>query len=360
MHIQKTRVSTILAIALAAGLVAAAATPGLAQTPEEFYKGKVVTMYVGLSPGGGYDLNARLIAKYYGKYIPGHPTVIVKNMPGAGGLVMTNSVANAQAKDGLHIGAPQRGVPFEPLLGDASHSQFDSRTLQWIGSANADTSVAVATKASGIKTWQDLKTKELIVAGTGVGTESVTVPYILRNVLGLKFKVIAGYPGGSEMNLAMQRDEVGGRGTFSWTSLKPFLKEWVESGDMTILFQMGLRKHPDIPNVPLITDLATTADQKKILELQFTAFELGRPYFVAEGVPADRVAALRRAFDQTVKDKDLLADAEKGGLEINAMTGEDMHDIFVRVYDTPKALIAKLADATKEQPDLKVLPNAAP
>jgi tripartite-type tricarboxylate transporter receptor subunit TctC len=344
---------------LSAGIVAAALTGSVrAETPEEFFKGKVVTMYVGLSPGGGYDLNARLVAKYYGKYIPGHPTVVVKNMPGAGGLVMTNSVANAQPKDGLHIGAPQRGVPFEPLLGDASNAKFDSRKLQWIGSANADTSVAVATKESGIKTWQDLKTKELIVAGTGVGTESVTVPYILRNVLGLKFKVIAGYPGGSEMNLAMQRGEVGGRGTFSWTSLKPYLKEWVESGDMTILFQMGLRKHPDIPNVPLITEIATTDEQKKILELQFTAFELGRPYFVAEGVPADRVQALRRAFDETMKDKDLIADATKQDLEVNPTKGEDMHGLFVRVYDTPKALIAKLGEATKDTPDLKVLPGA--
>ncbi len=352
MHTHKARILAVLS----AGVIAAAATsPALAETPAEFFKGKTVSVYVGLSPGGGYDLNARLVAKYLGRYIPGQPTVIVKNMPGAGGLVMTNYVANVPPKDGLHIGAPQRGVPFEPLLGDASNAKFDPRTLEWIGSANADTSVAVATRKSGVNSWQDLKKRELIVAGTGVGTESVTVPYILRNVLGFKFKVIAGYPGGSEMNLAMQRDEVGGRATFSWTSLKPYLKEWVESGDMTILFQMGLRKHPDIPNVPLVTDLAENDDQKKILELQFTAFELGRPYFVAEGVPADRVDALRRAFDQTMKDKELLADAEKQQLEINPITGEEMHKIFVRVFQTPKKLVDQLAEATKSQPDLKVL-----
>jgi tripartite-type tricarboxylate transporter receptor subunit TctC len=340
---------------LAVALAALAASPALAQSTAEFYKDKQVTFYVGLSPGGGYDLNARLVAKHIGRYIPGQPQVIVRNMPGGGGLVMTNFVANVSAKDGLHIGAPQRGVPFEPLLGDASHAKFEPAKLQWIGSANADTSVAVATRRSGVKTWQDLKTKELIVAGTGIGTESVTVPYVLRNILGLQFKVIAGFPGGSEMNLAMMRGEVDGRGTFTWTSLKPHYKEWVETGEVAILFQQGLRKHPEIPGAPLVTELAETADQKKLLELQFTAFELGRPYFVAEGVPADRVTALRRAFDQVMKDRDLLADAAKQSLEINPSGGEEMQDILTRIYATPKELVARLAEASKSQPDLKVL-----
>ncbi len=349
------RFPRVFAFAVAA---IAAAFPASAQTPAEFFKGQTVTFYVGLSAGGGYDVNARLVAKYIGRYIAGNPQVIVKNMPGGGGLVMTNYVANVAPKDGLHVGAPQRGVPFEPLLGDASHAKYDPLKLQWIGSANADTSVAVVTRASGIKTWEDLRKREVVVAGTGVGTESVTVPYILRNVLGLKYKVIAGYPGGSEMNLAMQRGEVDGRGTFSWTSLKPHLKDWIESGEMSILYQQGLRKHPDIPNVPLITDLAETEDQKKILELQFSAFELGRPYFVAEGVPADRVTALRRAFDQAMKDKDLMVEAEKQGLEVNPATGEEMQKMLERIYQTPKALVAQLAEATKAQPDLKVLPAA--
>jgi tripartite-type tricarboxylate transporter receptor subunit TctC len=333
------------------GLLAAA--PAFAQSVEDFYKGKTLTIYVGLSAGGGYDINARLLAKHIGKYIPGQPGVVVRNMPGGGGLVMANNVANVFAKDGLHMAAPQRGVPFEPLLGDASNAKYDPLKLNWIGSMNSDTSVAVATRKSGVKSWEELKTKELIVAGTGVGTESVVAPYVLRNVLGLKFRVIAGYPGGSEMNLAMQRGEVDGRGTYSWTSIKPHYKEYIESGDLNILFQMGLRKHPDIPNVPLVLDFAQNDEQKKLLELQFTAFELGRPFFVAEGVPADRVNALRRAFDETMKDKELLADAEKQGLEINPSTGEEMQEILTRVYATPKELVAKLAEASKAQPEMK-------
>jgi tripartite-type tricarboxylate transporter receptor subunit TctC len=352
------RLSAAVAVTIFA--IGVAAVPASAETPEEFFKGKTVTFYVGLSPGGGYDQNARLVARYIGKYIPGQPSVLVKNMPGGGGLVMTNYVANVAAKDGLAIGAPQRGIPFEPLFtGANTHAKFDPVKLNWIGSANADTSVATVTKKSGIKTWQDLKTREVVVAGTGLGTESVVVPYVLRNVLGFKYKVIYGYPGGSQMNIAMLRGEVDGRGTFSWTSLKPHLKDWIDSGELVILYQMGLRKHPDIPNVPLVTDLAENEDQKKMLELEFTGFEVGRPYFVAEGVPADRVAALRKAFDEAVKDKDLLADAQKQKLEINATSGAEMNAILERVYATPKALVERLAEASKSQPDLKILNKPA-
>src|SRR4051794_31559056 len=154
VHLRATALATSFFTA-----VVAATQSAVAQAPAEFYAGKQVSFYVGLSPGGGYDLNARLVAKYIGRYIPGQPSVIVRNMPGGGGLNMTNSVANVAAKDGLHIGAPQRGIPFEPLLGDASHAKYDPVKLQWIGSANADTSVAVTTRRSGVKTWQDLKTK---------------------------------------------------------------------------------------------------------------------------------------------------------------------------------------------------------
>ena len=346
------RVATILGIFAAVSVEAASA-----QSPAEFFKDKTVTFYVGLSAGGGYDVNARLVARHIGKYIPGNPQVIVRNMPGGGGLVMTNYVANVANKDGLHIGAPQRGIPFEPLLGDHSNAKFDAVKLNWVGSANTDTSVAVVHKRTGVKTWQDLRTRsnDLIVGGTGIGTESVTVPYILRNLLGFKYRVIAGYPGGSEMNLAMLRGEVDGRGTFSWTSLKPHLKEWIDTGELVILYQQGLRKHADIPKIPLVMELTDDPEIKKVLNVQFTAFELGRPYFLAEGVPADRVAAIRNAFNMAMKDKDLLADAEKLNQEINPFTGEEMQKTLADVYATPKNLIERLANAAKSKPDLKVL-----
>jgi tripartite-type tricarboxylate transporter receptor subunit TctC len=346
------------AAVFAAGMIASAmAGSAGAQSPAEFFKDKTVTFYVGLSAGGGYDVNARLVAKHIGKYIPGNPTVIVRNMPGGGGLVMTNYVANVSPKDGLHIGAPQRGIPFEPLLHEDSKAKFDAVKFNWIGSTNSDTSVAIISKRKNVKTWQDLRTakEDIIVGGTGIGTESVVVPYVLRNLLGFRYRVIAGYPGGSEMNIAMQRGETDGRGTMTWTSLVPHLKEWVESGDFVIVYQQGLRTHPDIPKVPLVTNLSDDPEIKKMLEVQFTAFELGRPYFVAEGVPADRVAALRTAFDQAMKDKDLLADAKKQSLEINPMGGEEMQKLLAGAYATPKAQLQRLREAAKVKPDLKVL-----
>jgi tripartite-type tricarboxylate transporter receptor subunit TctC len=338
---------------------AALGAPAFAQSPADFYKGKTVTIYVGLSAGGGYDTNARLVGRHIGKYIPGNPTVVVRNMPGAGGLVMTNHVAQAAPADGTNIGAPQRGVPFEPLLGQASKAKFDPRTLQWIGSVNSDTSVALVHSRTGIKSWADLKTRETVIAGTGVGTESVVIPYVLRNLMGLKFKVIAGFPGGNEMNLAMERGEVDGRGTFSWTSIKPHYKDMIESGKYKILYQMGLRRHQDLKDVPLIVDLADDPETKQILKVQFTAFELGRPMFVAEAVPADRVEILRKAFDQSMKDPELLAEAVKSDQEVNPMTGAEMAEAFKEVFATPPGLIAKLATASTDKPDLKVLQGSA-
>ena len=265
-----------------------------------------------------------------------------------------------RAKDGLHIGAPQRGIPFEPLLGDHSNAKFDAVKLNWVGSANTDTSVAVVHKRTGVKTWQDLRTRtsDLIVAGTGIGTESVTVPYILRNLLGFKYRVIAGYPGGSEMNLAMLRGEVDGRGTFSWTSLKPHLKEWIDTGEIDHPLPAGPAQASGHSEDPAGDGADRGSEIKKVLTVQFTAFELGRPYFVGEGVPADRVAAIRNAFNMVMKDKDLLADADKLNQEVNPFTGEEMQKVLAEVYATPKNLIERLANATKSKPDLKVLESS--
>lgn len=342
------------------GVAASALLAGAAQAQDasKFYADKTLTYYVGLSAGGGYDQNARLVARYINKYIPGNPTVVVRNMPGGGGLVMTNFVASVAPKDGLHIAVPQRGVPFEPLLGSDSHAKFDPLKLQWIGSTNSDTSVAVVHRRTGIKTWQDLKTRSVVVGGTGVGTESVTVPYLLGNLLGFRFSVIAGYPGGSDVNLAMERGEVDGRGTFSWTSLKPRKKEWIDSGEYIILYQMALRPHKELPNVPLVTDLAPDAETKALLRLQFAAFEMGRPQFVADGVPADRVEILRRAFDKAMEDKQLIADAEKAEMEIDPMTGEEMTKLMQEVYSSPKHVVARLSEALKKPNNVKLAPGA--
>ena len=245
--------------------------------------------------------------------------------------------------------------------GDHSNAKFDAVKLNWIGSANTDTSVAVVHKRTGVKTWQDLKAreKELIVAGTGIGTESVTVPYILRNLLGFKYRVIAGYPGGSEMNLAMLRGEVDGRGTFSWTSLKPHLKEWVESGEFDILYQQGLRKHPDIPKIPLVTDLTDDPEIKKLLTVQFTAFELGRPYFVVgrrSRRPRRRAATRLRHGDEGQGPCSRMPTSMTR--RSIPTTGQEMQKVLAERLCHAEGLIERLAEATKSKPDLKVLESS--
>lgn len=308
-----------------------------------FYENKTITLYVGLSAGGGYDQNARLVARYLGKYIAGQPNVIIRNMPGGGGLVMTNYVANAAPKDGLHIAAPQRGVPFEPLLGDRSHAKFNPVTLNWIGSTNSDTSVAYVAARTGITSWRDLRIREVIVGATGEGTESVTIPVLLRNLLELKMKVIAGYPGSNEIAMAVERGEIDGRGVTTWTTIKPQYDQLIGNGSHIILFQMGLHPHPDLPKVPLILDMTDNEEQRRLLEIQFSSFEIGRPEFVADDVPQERVALLRKAFDAAMSDPELKKDAERQGLDINPVRGEEINQLLARIYETPPELIEKLA-----------------
>jgi tripartite-type tricarboxylate transporter receptor subunit TctC len=342
------------------GIAALTAPAALAQDAvADFYKGKSLTMVIGLSAGGGYDIYARVIGKHMARLLPGKPDFIPRNMTGAGGLLSANHIYNVAPKDGTVIGAPQRGVPFEPLTGGAeTKAQFDPMRFNWIGSANSETSVAVAWHATGIKTYQDLYTKEIIFAGTGAGTESVTMPYVLSNILGFKVKVIAGYPGGSEMDLAMERGEVGGRGTFSWTSFKARQMHLLTEGKVSILYQQALEKHPDLPNVPLALDLAKNEADRQVLELIMIPLLFGRPYMAPPDVPADRVAALRKAFDDAMTDKDFMAEANKAKLEIEPVSGVKMAELLKKAYATPKALVARLAEVSKFQPGLKILESA--
>ncbi len=353
------RASAILAATLAPP-AAASAQDAVA----DFYKDKTVTMVIGLSAGGGYDIYARVVGKHLVNNIPGKPNFVARNMTGAGGLVAANHIYAVAPKDGTVLGAPQRGVPFEPLTGGAGHkAQFDPLKFNWIGSANSETSIAVAWHTTGITSYKDLFTKELVVAGTGAGTESVVMPYVLSNILGFKMKVIAGYPGGSEMDLAMERGEVGGRGTYSWSSFKARRMDWLKEKKVTILYQQGLEKHEDLPDVPLALDLAKNDVDRQVLELEMIPLLFGRPYMAPPDVPKERVAALRKAFDETMKDPNFLAEAKKGKLEIEPVSGVKMEELLKKAYATPKNLVDRLTEASKFQPGLKVLeppPSAKP
>lgn len=329
------------------GMVGALAiTPALAQSVADFYKGKTITVYVGYSPGGGYDTYARTLARHIGKHIPGEPTVIVKNRPGAGSLLLTNELYNVLPKDGSVIGIVGRGMPMEPLFGNEK-AKFEPAKFNWIGSANNEVSICVAWHTSPIKKWEDLLTTEMIVGGTGEGADTDTFPKVMNNVLGTKLKLITGYPGGNDILLAMERGEVDGRCGYSWSSAKSRKADWLKEGKMTILIQMSTEKHPDMPDVPLIMDLAKNDADKAALRLIYARQEFGRPFLAPPDVPADRVKALQAAFMATMEDPDFMADAAKQNLELAPVSGPRVAELIANIYATPAEVVQRAKEATE-------------
>jgi tripartite-type tricarboxylate transporter receptor subunit TctC len=317
-----------------------------AQTPAEFFKGKIVELNIGYSVGGAYDGYARMLARHMGKYLPGNPTIVPKNMTGAGSLRLANFLYNAAPKDGTVIGTIGRGTGFDPLLGQ-SGAQFDAAKFTWIGSSNNEVSTCVAWHSSGVATFDELLTKELVVGASGPSADTYQFPSVVNAVLGMKMKIVTGYPGGNDIDLAMERGEVQGRCGWSFTSLKATHGAWLDQHKVNILFQMGLSKHRDLPNVPLVIDLAKTDQQRAILKLIFARQVMAWPILAPPGVPPDRAAALRSAFMATEQDKEFLADADKAQLEINPVSGEDIQTLVREVYQTPAALAQKVAEMLK-------------
>ncbi len=325
---------------IAAGLLVAAATSGRAQSPADFYKGKNVDLFIGYSAGGGYDLYARMLARYMGKHIPGNPTVVPKNYEGAGSLRLANWLYNVAPKDGTTFGLIGRGTGFDPLLGNKG-AQFDATKFTWIGSANNEVSICAAWHTSGITKFEDLLTKELIVGGTSSSADTDQFPKVVNGVLGTRMRIITGYPGGNDIGLAMERGEVQGRCGWSWSSVKSTHQKWYDEKKFSILMQLALEKHADLPNIPLIVDLAKTDEQRQILKLIFARQVMGRPFLAPPGVPSDRAAALRKAFMDTMKDKDFLADSEKAQMEITPVSGEDIEKLVKELHTTPPDIAQK-------------------
>ena len=338
----RARIITLATLAM----LSASSVPSRAQDPAAFYKGKTVEIYIGYSTGGGYDLYARVIARHIGKYIPGNPTVVAKNMEGAGSLRLANWLYNAAPKDGTAIATIGRGTGFDPLLGNRA-AQFDGTKYSWIGSANNEVSICVAWNTSGITKFEDLLTKELTVGGTSSSADTDQFPKIVNGVLGTKMKVVTGYPGGNDIGLAMERGEVKGRCGWSWSSVKTTRLNWVRNKRIIVLVQMSLSKHPDLPDVPLIMDLARTDEQRRIFKMIFARQTMGRPYLAPPGVPADRLAALRKAFMDTMTDPQFLAEADANKFEINPVSGEELQTLVKDVYQTPRDIVKKAAAAVQ-------------
>ncbi len=331
----------IFAAPMLAALLTATA---YAQTPAEFYKDKTVDLFIGYSTGGGYDLYGRLLARHIGKHIPGNPTVVAKNMDGAASLTLANWLYKSAPKDGSVFGTIGRGTALDPLLG-VRGAQFDGTKFVWIGSANNEVSVCAAWSATGIAKFEDVLEKEMSVGGTGASDDTVQFAKLLNSVLGAKLKIVTGYGGGNDVTVAMERGEVQGRCGWSWSSLKATRPTWVAEKKISLLVQLSLAKHEDLPDVPLATDLTKTDEQKQILKLFFARQVMGRPFLGPPGIPADRTQALQKAFMDTMHDPDFLADARKSRLDINPVSGDQLEVLMREIYQTPPDIVRKAAEA---------------
>lgn len=314
----------------------------------EFYRGKTVTLVVSSTVGGGYDLYGRALARHIGRHIPGNPTVIVQNMPGAGGVVAANNVFTG-AQDGTVFATFSRGMPAEELFGQEG-IRFKSNEFHWMGSMNDEVSVCAARTDAPVKTFEDLYTTELTVGGTGAGADTDFFPLVLNKLYGTRFRVIGGYPGGNEINLGVERGELQGRCGWSYSSVLSTRAEWFKPPEfMRLIVQMALRKHRDLPDVPLVIDLAKTDEQRALARVVFSRQTMGRPFAIPPRVPADRVAALRTAFDTTMRDPEFLAEADRAKMEINnPTTGEEVQELVAEILRTPPDLAKKLATVLEE------------
>ncbi len=339
---------TALAGALVLGL---ATTPALAGAVADFYKGKRITMYVGSSPGGGYDTYARLITRHIGRFIPGNPKFTVKNKTGAGSIVVANFVYNVAPQDGSVIVGLQRNLPLVEIMGGQKGVKFESKKFHWLGSLANEAGVCAVAKRTGVKSFDETFTKPVLMGGTGPNDTEIT-PALLNNTLGTKFRLIKGYPSTPPAHLAIQRAEVDGI-CQSWSSFKAIAGRYYTDGHMVPILQLSLKKHPELTKlgVPLVFEYITkehvapglkVEDVTSYFRLLMAAKAMGRPFAVGPGVPPDRVKARRAAFDAVAKDPKFLADAKKQKREVNLVTGAEIQGIIKQMAATPKAVLANL------------------
>jgi tripartite-type tricarboxylate transporter receptor subunit TctC len=319
-----------------------AAAPAAAQSPEDYYRNKTVSLLIGTQPGGAYDAYARLLGRHIGRHIPGEPLVIPQNMPGAASLVLANYLYAAAAHDGLAFGAVQRGMPLDPLYsgGGSSGGRYDATRFTWIGSISSETGVLLAMSRAGLGSFADLFDKELIVGAEGGGTSDSELFARLTNaVLGTRARIVTGYKGSADVLLAMEKGEINGTFSGGWTGLRDKASPWLASGAAKLLVQLAVRPDPMFPDVPVIMDFAHDDRQRQILRLAFTAQLWGRPYVAPPDLPPERARALRGAFQATTHDPAFLADAKKMGFDIGPLSGQEMADLIAGLYASPADII---------------------
>ena len=318
-----------------------AATSAGAQTSVPVYKGKQIRMVIASGAGGGYDAYARVLARFLEKYIPGNPSVVSQNMPGASGMQAMNWTFAAAPKDGSVILATYNTLLAEPLFGNPA-VQYDTLKFEMVGSFSKQQNICVTWNTSPIKTIQQAKEREVIVSSTGATGNSATMPKILNAVLGTKFKLVLGY-GTTEARLAVERGEAEGICGLSWSTLKASNPDWVQNNRINILVQTGAKPQHDLPNVPVLVDLVANPDDKKVISFLSFPEEMGRPFVMPPGTPKEMVLAVRQGFDAALKDPELQAEAEKQMLEIDPVSGADMERILKDAYGLPKDIVRRAA-----------------
>jgi tripartite-type tricarboxylate transporter receptor subunit TctC len=315
----------------------------------DFYRGKQIQLVIGYSVGGTYDLYARLIARYLGQFIPGHPTVVPINMPGAGSRTAASWVYSVAPRDGTVLGTADQSLALVQAMGDES-LRVDISKLIYIGNPNSDNDTFVTWHTSGVETIEDAKKKEIPIGAVGGpgGGPSSQFPAAMNSILGTKFRIVYGYPGGNEINMAMETGEVAGFGSDTWSAWKASHPDWIRDKKINFLVQIGLQKAPDL-DAPLLMDEGATRMDRDVLKLLSTPSEIGRPVFTTPGVPEERVAALRRAFEETMRDPGFERDAAKAHAALNPMSGAALQKLVLDVADAPPPLVAELKKAITAQ-----------
>ncbi|HEU0070356.1 MAG TPA: hypothetical protein VFS04_03590 [Alphaproteobacteria bacterium] len=314
--------------------------PAAADAVSDFYQGKQISLVIGTSPGGDYDQRGRMLARYMPKYIPGNPTIVPRNMPGGVGLQAAHWLYEVAPKDGTSLHMVMQNMPVHQMLGGQG-VQYDAGKFNWIGNTTDTPNVVTTWYTTGVKTVEDAKTKEVVVGAPGTATASVYYPMLMNAIAGTKFKIIAGYPGGNDVNLAMERGEVGGRGSNAWASWVSGNPAWIKEGKIFQLVQVGLKRHPDLPNVPLLMELGTTDEDKAVLKFMSADTAFARALATTPDVPPDRLNALRRAFDAAMKDPELLAESDKAKRDLGPMTGEEVQQVVAELMKTPPNIVAR-------------------
>lgn len=309
----------------------------------DFYKGKQITLLVGSGAGGGYDAYARVFVRHASKHMAGGATFVVKNMPAAGGMAAANTLYNNTDKDGLTIALHTNGIAMDPLFNNPG-AKFDGTKFAWLGSMGKLQNICGTWYTSKVKTIEDARHTEVTVAGAGATSNTVIVPKILNALLGTKFKVIAGYEPGQGDTIAIENGEVEGSCGLAWSTIKASRFQWIRDHKLNVLVQMDFDKLPELPDVPSALELVKDPGDRQVLELILTRQEMGRPFAAPPGTPPERVAALRKAFEDTMTDPEFLADAKRAQLEIEPLTGPQIEALLTKAYAAPKAIVQKAAD----------------